>query len=109
MGREMTMGWATGRKSCSEPDGETNGLDCPGKVNGEWSEWSMTKECSCGDQNEKMFTKVRTCTNPPPAHGGKDCEGEEETCSDSPCCPSGWTESRGNCYKYFGEQMTFYD
>ena len=39
--------------------------------------------CGGGSQN-----RSRTCTNPPPAHGGKGCTGEGEefrSCNESPC------------------------
>ena len=40
-------------------------------TNGGYTEWSES-ECSvtCGE-GTKILT--RTCTNPPPSHGGKDC------------------------------------
>lgn len=47
-------------------------LNCT--VDGNWSDWSTWGECSktCGHGEE---TRIRTCTNPPPQHGGKDCPG----------------------------------
>ena len=43
-------------------------------VNGNWSPWSTWSSCSatCGGGKR---TRTRTCTNPAPANGGKDCEG----------------------------------
>ena len=51
-------------------------------VNGGWSDWSSFGDCSktCGG-GEK--TRYRTCTNPAPANGGKDCMGSS---SDSMSC-----------------------
>ena len=56
-------------------------------VNGSWSEWDDWGSCSvtCGGGNR---TRLRTCTNPPPANGGLDCKGpSEETgnCNANPC------------------------
>lgn len=56
-------------------------------VEGNWSEWSFWEECSrtCGQGNR---TRVRTCSNPPAQHGGKQCEGnavEVIMCSVRPC------------------------
>ncbi|XP_078375577.1 coadhesin-like isoform X1 [Oculina patagonica] len=44
---------------------------------GGWSEWGEWTECDkwCGTGKQ---VRERTCTNPPPENGGKDCEGENE-------------------------------
>ena len=50
---------------------------------GEWSECSGPEICGEGTQ-----TRSRTCTNPAPAHGGADCEGEAsqtQTCHIRDC------------------------
>ena len=41
-------------------------------VDGGYSEWETTSNCSatCGGGTK---TLTRTCTNPPPSNGGKDC------------------------------------
>ena len=56
-------------------------------VDGGWSdlgEWSVcSAECGGGSQ-----IRSKTCTNPSPANGGKECEGEDEelrTCNPDPC------------------------
>ena len=56
-------------------------------VDGGWSdlgEWSVCSvECGGGSQ-----IRTKTCTNPSPANGGKECEGEDEelrTCNPDPC------------------------
>ena len=59
---------------------------CLDPVDGGWSEWSDFSECSktCGTGSQ---SRERTCTNPKPAHGGKDCQGEKldmDTCR-RPC------------------------
>ena len=43
-------------------------------VNGRYTEWSRWGDCSatCGGGE---LTKTRTCTDPAPANGGKDCVG----------------------------------
>lgn len=56
-------------------------------VDGGWSEWEAFSECSvsCGG-GEK--TRSRTCTNPEPANGGADCEGdysETMACNEQGC------------------------
>ena len=56
-------------------------------VNGGFTEWSEYSKCSgtCGGGSK---SRTRSCTNPAPAHGGKECEGEtEETmkCGTDPC------------------------
>ena len=56
-------------------------------MNGRFTEWSEYSTCSasCGGGSK---SRTRSYTNPVPAHGGKECEGEtEETmeCSTDPC------------------------
>ena len=57
-------------------------------VDGNWNSWGEWGDCSvtCGD-GEK--TRIRTCTNPPPADGGKECVGdsssETSACSKTNC------------------------
>ena len=43
-------------------------------VDGGWSDWTFG-ECSktCGNGKKQ---ETRTCTNPPPSNGGKDCKGK---------------------------------
>lgn len=44
-------------------------------VDGNWSEWNDWGVCTnkCGDDGVKM--RQRTCDNPKPLFGGKDCAG----------------------------------
>ena len=56
---------------------------------GGYSEWSQWSECTkaCGGGKEKRH---RSCTNPSPTHGGKDCSrlgdaSEERECNSDPC------------------------
>ena len=56
-------------------------------VDGKWSEWRDWGECSrsCGGG---FHTRSRTCTEPPPRHGGKDCSGkpdETRPCNTQSC------------------------
>ena len=53
-----------------------------------WSEWSACNR-TCGGGKQK---RERTCTNPTPAHGGKNCEDqglgevqEISSCNNDPC------------------------
>ena len=59
-------------------------------VDGQWSKWIDWSACSrtCGIGQKR---RSRTCTDPPPAHGGKKCAGkadETKECSNR-ICP-GW-------------------
>ena len=56
-------------------------------VDGGFTVWSKYTKCTatCGGGSQK---RMRSCTNPAPAHGGDDCEGDiEETrdCGMDPC------------------------
>ncbi len=56
---------------------------------GNWSIWSAWSTCSvtCGNGNQ---TQTRTCSNPSPANGGKNCsafntETVTQACTSQPC------------------------
>uniref|UniRef100_A0A3Q2CT39 Hemicentin-1 n=1 Tax=Cyprinodon variegatus TaxID=28743 RepID=A0A3Q2CT39_CYPVA len=79
---------ANGGRHCAGSSTETRscrGKPCP--VDGNWSQWSPWEECSqtCGQGNK---TRIRSCSNPPPQHGGRPCLGkavEAIMCSVRPC------------------------
>ncbi|XP_065925067.1 A disintegrin and metalloproteinase with thrombospondin motifs adt-1-like [Magallana gigas] len=76
-----------GYEEKDERECNTN-IECP--IDGNWSDWSTWGECSktCGHGEG---TRIRTCANPPPQHGGKDCPGvglESRKCIG---CPGGKT------------------
>ncbi|XP_020632434.1 coadhesin-like isoform X5 [Orbicella faveolata] len=95
-------------RSCDNPLPAFGGKPCPGErqgtrpcnefpcaVDGRWSEWKDWEICSvtCGGGTQ---SRIRTCTNPPPAHGGKDCIGEgviTRACNEDPCpVDANWSE-----------------
>ena len=56
-------------------------------VHGGWSDWQNVTNCSttCG---EGVITQQRTCTQPSPSCGGRECSGENTTnVSCNNCCP----------------------
>ncbi|XP_027054273.1 mucin-like protein [Pocillopora damicornis] len=84
---------SAGGKDCSSlgSDKETEECDAGGcPVNGGYSAWTAYGDCSktCGGGEQ---TRERTCTNPPPQYGGKDCSGLGPSSSTRSCnegqCP----------------------
>lgn len=87
-------------RSCANPPPQFNGRVCEGTteetracnvkpcpVDGGFTAWTVFGECDkpCGTGIRK---RTRTCSNPPPANGGENCEGpfeEEEKCNLHPC------------------------
>ncbi|KAL9971012.1 hypothetical protein ACROYT_G023488 [Oculina patagonica] len=66
-------------------------VDCP--VDGNYTTWSNWTACSatCG---EGTTTRTRSCTNPPPLHGGRDCTDigsniEIQPCKNQDCLVNG--------------------
>ncbi|ESO83403.1 hypothetical protein LOTGIDRAFT_146507, partial [Lottia gigantea] len=82
-------------RECNNPSPQGYGTNCEGDstkselvacnenscpVNGGWHEftiWNDDDECNvfCGGGTKEQ-TRRRTCTNPAPANGGSDCEGD---------------------------------
>lgn len=91
-------------RSCTNPRPKNRGRDCSGlgratetricnrhrcPVDGGYSSWGSWSPCSvtCGVGNKR---RSRTCTNPRPAHGGKNCDGnsvQSKNCTKI-LCPS---------------------
>ena len=64
-----------GGRNCSSLGPETDEQRCntfPCPIHGGYSEWTGFESCTrtCGGG---MLIRRRNCTNPPPAHGGRDC------------------------------------
>lgn len=82
----------TGKQCVGDPlDKKTCSVatECP--VNGGWSTWRDWFPCSvtCGNGTQ---TRLRTCSNPKPAHGGDFCQGnndETRDCTESASCKDG--------------------
>ncbi|XP_063690486.1 uncharacterized protein LOC134823063 [Bolinopsis microptera] len=71
-----------GGKDCRGEDSETQDCNpqiCP--VNGGWSNYGDWLECSvtCGGGSQ---SRTRTCKNPAPLYGGKDCQGQDSESQD---------------------------
>ncbi|XP_031555168.1 uncharacterized protein LOC116292070 [Actinia tenebrosa] len=103
---------------CTNPSPANGGKRCKGSkfqvkicrkdgcpVNGNytaWSDWTVCPKCGFGVQ-----TRQRTCTNPSPINGGKDCEGpakETLACPFKRCRNNGFGQwsSYGHCSKSCG-------
>ena len=48
-------------------------------MDGGWSKWSDWLPCNfqTGTPRRETTRRERTCTEPSPAHGGRDCQGED--------------------------------
>merc|ERR1712002_409918 len=95
-------------RQCNNPKPQHGGANCKGDatgtqicnsgpcpIDGGRSDWSKWGACSatCGNGTKE---KSRTCTNPKPQHGGKDCQGENKAtgaCNNGPCpVDGGWSD-----------------
>lgn len=82
-------------------------------VDGGWSEWSNYDPSTCSRTcGGGVYFKTRTCTNPRPQNGGKDCIGENrgypKVCKRKVPCPSGAMDFRlAQCHA-INKQYTIY-
>ncbi|XP_062577388.1 coadhesin-like isoform X1 [Saccostrea cucullata] len=95
-----------GGNPCSGPDVEMRSCFKPCAVHGSWGSWSGRKLCSvtCGNGSEAYH---RSCDNPAPNHGGRQCVGQSTKlvpCRALPCATdgswgdwSGWTSCSVTC------------
>ncbi|KAL9952094.1 hypothetical protein ACROYT_G039301 [Oculina patagonica] len=106
-------------RTCTNPPPSNGGAQCSGSnketrecnngpcaVNGGWSDFGDWGQCSaaCGNGQQE---RSRTCTNPPPSHGGAQCSGpskDTRTCNNGPCAVDGgwsnfgdWSECSVTC------------
>ncbi|XP_056307202.1 SCO-spondin-like [Danio aesculapii] len=68
---------------------------CP--VSGQWSEWTQWSGCDVPCAGGLMV-RNRTCSNPPPKNGGRDCEGmsrQTHTCNTQSCGSD--TDTQSGC------------
>lgn len=99
------------RRSCNNPLPQHGGKDCTGvsmvtrsckvrpcPVNGQWSSWTKWSACSVTCKGG-VQRRRRSCNNPSPQHGGKDCLGVSmvtRACNVRPCPVNGqwgsWTK-----------------
>ena len=57
-----------------------------GIIDGGWSPW-ITGACSITCGGEGVRVAFRTCDNPPPQNGGRDCNGAAKTAEPCFTCP----------------------
>lgn len=91
-------------RNCSNPEPKHGGMNCsylglpnevkscnafPCPIHGNFSSWSLFSVCSKSCGNGKK-TRTRSCSNPVPKHGGKNCSAleplkEVRSCNTFPC------------------------
>ncbi|ESO03693.1 hypothetical protein HELRODRAFT_173392 [Helobdella robusta] len=103
---DVELGVQKRTRTCSNPFPAFDGQDCIGEpveiignmeelpqpIDGDWTSWSEWTSIEKTDKTE-TFKKERSCNNPTPLFGGKECEGEPiiTVTIDLPI-DGGWTE-----------------
>ncbi|XP_071960715.1 properdin-like isoform X2 [Antedon mediterranea] len=85
-----------------------NDQDCPVAVDGGWTRWKRWSSCSVSCGKGYQY-RVRTCSNPPPLYGGRQCVGKDSivrSCTVRKSCAvhGGWSlwSSYSQCDKTCG-------
>ncbi|XP_028394319.1 uncharacterized protein LOC114518504 isoform X2 [Dendronephthya gigantea] len=91
---ECGPGVRTRDRRCNNPYPNYGGASCVGKghestvcsmpdcaIDGNWGAWSEWSDCQ-SDCGVATRHRTRACIDPPPAHGGRGCEGDAEEYSD---------------------------
>lgn len=69
---ERTFRCTQGYCICDKGDSYTETYSCP--TDGGWTKWTELSHC---DEDTGTQFKTRSCTDPSPMNGGKECEGED--------------------------------
>ncbi|XP_078373724.1 SCO-spondin-like isoform X1 [Oculina patagonica] len=82
----------SGGKHCSGPSRQTNACNTQGcPVDGNWGPWGMFGGCSKTCESGVRY-RSRSCNNPAPSSGGKNCQGpsnQAQNCNTHPCAVDG--------------------
>eukprot|EP00123_Amoebidium_parasiticum_P016720 comp23560_c1_seq1/m.39800 comp23560_c1_seq1/g.39800 ORF comp23560_c1_seq1/g.39800 comp23560_c1_seq1/m.39800 type:complete len:922 (-) comp23560_c1_seq1:551-3316(-) len=114
------LGITTRTRLCTNPMPSLGGKYCVGEgyeehkctvgpcslaINGKWSEWGDWSTCNgnCGSGQWGKRSRRRSCSDPKPQFGGKDCNGDglgSESCSTFECAScqcTAWMPDTGEC------------
>ncbi|XP_067939915.1 coadhesin-like [Watersipora subatra] len=100
---------ANGGQFCSGASTQSDRCNTQGcQINGEWTSWSNWSSC-IGNCSKGFRTRTRSCTNPKPQNGGKNCQGsskDKESCRSVSYLNTSVTSKIRLTAKAFGQVFT---